>query len=259
MKKIFKLRNILLIIAIVLFMIPIASCSSNSSSAPISDDRNTQTGNSSTNDLVDSNGRKVIYSINYRYEADDINPAIKEIKTKVLEFGGYISESYTYENYARYTYKLPTSKVNEMMDYIDEHEGFGNKSSQTTDVTSTYDSVEASISRLNAKKKIYEDELNNNQNLTVDEKLRYVELIEQVDRELQSYYAKKDELDGSIDYSTLSIYYYKNKNADWGKDFGNVMLKALQFVGVSILVSAPFVLVGGIVFIVLAKKKKKEE
>ena len=254
MKKIINFKNILFILLFIFITISLASCGSTSTSTKAK-----STADSSTiNDVVETNGRNVIYRISYDYEGKEMKNTIRDIKNKIIEFDGYISESRNQEDYSTYSYKVPTDKVNELLDYIDSVDGFYNKIITTVDVTSTYSSVNSALERLNAKKKIYEDELSNT-NLTTDEKIKYINLIESIDYEIEEYYSRKDRLEGELNYSTLTISYRLDKSGEWAKDFGNVMLHLLKFIGITAAISAPFVIAGGIVFIVLKKKKIKNE
>ncbi len=253
MKKILNLKNVLFVLLFVFVIMSLASCGSSNSTH--------RDSNSSpiVNDVVESNGRKVVYNISYDYEGKEIKNTIKDVKNKIVEFGGYISESRDQEYYSMYYYKVPTDKVNELLDFIDSINGFSNKTVNTRDVTSTYNSVNSTLDRLNAKKKIYEDELNNNTSLTADEKLRYIDLIEGIDGQIQDYYSRKDQLEEELDYSTVSICYRADRSDEWIKKFGNIMLDLLKYIGVTVAITAPFAIAGGIVFIVIKKKKKKEE
>lgn len=251
MKKILNFKNILFILLFIFITISLASCRSTSSEKSYSK-------SSEINDVVETNGRNVIYRISYDYEGKEMKNTIRDIKNKIIEFNGYISESRNQEDYSTYSYKVPTDKVNELLDYIDSVDGFYNKIITTVDVTSTYSSVNSALERLNAKKKIYEDELSN-ANLTTDEKIKYINLIESIDYEIEEYYSRKDRLEGELNYSTLTISYRLDKSGEWAKDFGNVMLHLLKFIGITVAISAPFVIAGGIVFIVLKKKKIKNE
>lgn len=251
MKKILNFKNILFILLFIFITISLASCGSTSS-------EKSSSKSSEINDVVETNGRNVIYRISYDYEGKEMKNTIRDIKNKIIEFDGYISESRNQEDYSTYSYKVPTDKVNELLDYIDSVDGFCNKIITTVDVTSTYSSVNSALERLNAKKKIYEDELSN-ANLTTDEKIKYINLIESIDYEIEEYYSRKDRLEGELNYSTLTISYRLDKSGEWAKDFGNVMLHLLKFIGITVAISAPFVIAGGIVFIVLKKKKIKNE
>lgn len=251
MKKILNFKNILFILLFIFITISLASCGSTYS-------EKSSAYSSAINDVVETNGRNVIYRISYDYEGKEMKNTIRDIKNKIIEFDGYISESRNQEDYSTYSYKVPTDKVNELLDYIDSVDGFYNKIITTVDVTSTYSSVNSALERLNAKKKIYEDELSNT-NLTTDEKIKYINLIESIDYEIEEYYSRKDRLEGELNYSTLTISYRLDESGEWAKDFGNVMLHLLKFIGITVAISAPFVIAGGIVFIVLKKKKIKNE
>lgn len=248
-----KIRNILFILLFVIFLIPLASC--NSSNGARADNNVT---NNSSSIVYDANGRKITYRVSYNYKSNDIKTTIKDIRTHILEVSGYISHSYEGDTYARYEYKVPTAKLNEIAEYIDSQNGFFGKTVDTSDITSSYDSVTAAINRLEARKKIYQEAIDNDASLTTQDKLRYIDLIEEIDMQLEKYYNEKDQMDSTIDYSTLTIYYNIDNSGDWAKVLGNVVVGSLAFVGISLLIASPFLVAGLVVFLVLRKKKNKE-
>jgi surface protein len=90
------------------------------------------------------------------------------------------------------------------------------------------------------------------------EKLSYLKLIEDIDKELEEYYDKLDQMDIETKYSTIRLRFYQNNDVGFMQVFGNTVLGSLSFVGISLLIVLPFLLCGLIVYIVLRKKNKKE-
>ena len=245
-------KRIIFILLFIILLIPLTSCNSSNGvqTNPSYNDNNTV--------VVDTNGRKVVYHVSYVYDGNDSKTTIKNIKDYLINIDGYISYSRDSDKNASYTYEVPTDKLNEFLDYIDNISGIGNKSVYTNDVTSSYDSNKAKIERLEARKKIYQDELDNNTSLTLEQKLQINDNINQIDNELEQAYLEYNRINNDIDYSTVNIYYNK-RNENFGGNFGSVMLSVLKFVGITMAISAPFLVAGGIVLVVFRKKKSKEE
>ena len=128
--------------------------------------------NNSPNNIVviDTKG-KIVYTADYSVYSDSVQITKNTITTQVLEIGGYISNSEENETRAYITYKVPTEKLNEFLDFMDKLEGVGNKKVSTDDITNAYSETQGRIETLEASKQAYEK-------LLQDEKLSYSEIIQ---------------------------------------------------------------------------------
>lgn len=246
-------KKIISFIIALVILISLASCRGNNSNSANYDGSGNNSYDSDV--LVEETDRKISYTVNYSYEGEIANIAF-EIKNKVKEAGGYVSSSRASENYAYYSYKVPTDKLNDFLDYIDKIEGMGGKTTSTKDLTSTYDSFSKRIERLNSEKAIYEDELNNNPNLSVNEKLDLNYKISEIEDRIANAYSNYDKLKNDLEYSTVSINYNESRSNTWFRDFGLLILSVLAFILYAACILAPFALIGLIVYLIFRKKKK---
>ncbi len=249
-----NIKKFLVAIILVLFVFVLASCNSSNryasdSSYYYEDDQEI---------LYNSEGRKVVYYVDYNFNTKEPKSLVIDVRNKIISYNGYISFSNQSNYYTYYEFKVETEFINEIVEYLDSLNDITNKYITTKDITSSYNSNDAKIKRLEEKKKIYEDELENNSDLTTSEKLSYLKLIEDIDKELEEYYDKLDQMDIETKYSTIRLRFYQNNDVGFMQVFGNTVLGSLSFVGISLLIVSPFLLCGLIVYIVLRKKNKKE-
>ena len=219
-------------------------------------------GENGDNNVVDtSNTNKIIYNVGYKLYSDNIGDYISKINNWVREDNGYISES-NQENldYAYYVYRIPTDKLNGFLDKIDSLEGVNNKTVSTRDVTSTYNELEASIELLESRKTSYLNLLNSG-TLTKTEVIEINQALDDVEIKLISAYKELAQLANRVDYSTVTISYYKNSNTEtyqYFVSYGGYLISICTTIGSIVLYSLPFLLVAGIVVLVIIVVKKKK-
>ena len=244
-------KKLFFLIFLFMLLIPLASCGSTNSSRA-------DNGNSVyvSSDSINTNGRKVIYTVSYDYSGNKVKETASDVTNYVISLNGYISSSQTYDSRSNYVYKIPTENINTFINYIDSKDIFSNKSISSKDVTSSYDSYGARIERLEEQKKIYEDELKTNNSLTIEQKLSYNDRISEIDKELATIHSEYDVLKEDVDYSTIYFYFNQKDDFDWLHNFLNILLQILIFIGLTLVISAPFLIIGLIIFLILRKKKK---
>lgn len=263
-------KKILYILLFIMLLIPLASCSSKKSS----DSSNYDGGSNSsdqgsdskdtTSDIVDSDGRKVIYTVSFTYSTKDTKEIIATVKAYVKEAGGYISSTNTYHYYGtdkktHVYYKVPTEKLDEFVDKLEEDDKFEDKNISSYDITSTYDSIAVRIQRLEETQQMYKDEITNNPDMTLDQKIRYQDRISEIDYQLAELHEQQDRMSNEINYSTVHVTYIEKIPYNVAQGVGNFFAQlGLYFLG-AIIVISPFAATGIVIYFVLRKKKNKEE
>ena len=209
--------------------------------------------------------QKIYYTVNYRITNEKIEESIKEIEDLILKSNGYV-ESYN-SNYdsdkgkvtsAYYTFRCPTDKLNNLLEYLDENYKIEYKNLSSTNITTQYASNEARITTLKASKEAYLKMLDKS-NITVNEIIMIQKEIEAIDTELTELEILKNKYDNLLDYSTIHLSISEEET------FVNTYLGYLStlFIGVFkvLLYLLPFILVAGTillsVFIYIKKKNKK--
>lgn len=252
------MKKFLFVILLMIFLIPLASCGSSTRKGSSSSD-NSSGGTDRTIDVVETDGRKIVYSVSYNCETKDVKETSDEVYDYVKEAGGYIANLYSYdEKTMNVTYKVLTVNLDSFIQKIEEKDIFFDKSVRSTDVTSTYDSLGVRIKRLEDEQKLYQDELDNNPDASLNEKINYQYRISQIDEKLDDLYYQRDQLAGEINYSTVVIYYKEKKPFNALNAFGSFFKQLGLYIGITLLIISPFAIPCIIVFVVLRKKKKKE-
>ncbi len=212
------------------------------------------------NVVVDTN-HKIIYTVTYSIQCENISTIIKEINTNLYTLGGYISSSRQESNYyANFVYKIPTEKLNEMLDFIDGNDGVDSKTVTTEDITSSYDKLKAEIETLEASKEAYQNMLKND-NLNVSEIVTITNRIEEIDTRLKTLYGQLNNYDNLLDYSTINITYTtKTQGYEEGflSNYGSFLLAIGQLIVSFIAYCAPFLIVAGLVSLIIFIVKKKK-
>ena len=91
---------------------------------------------------------------------------------------------------------------------------------------------------------------------TYEESLDIGNQIDTLTERLNKLEAKKAMDDNTVNFSTVQSYYrYK----DTSNLFVKILLNILIFIGVLLMIVAPFGIIGFVVFIILRKKKNKKE
>ena len=110
------------ILIVFLLMLSLVSCGGKKGSSS----NNYDSDNYDSDSLVYSTDRKIIYTVSYDYKnnMDEIKNEKKEIRKYVIEIGGYIESSSEYNDGKNcyYRYKVPTDKLNDFIEFIDDDE-----------------------------------------------------------------------------------------------------------------------------------------
>jgi hypothetical protein len=247
------MKKYLWLIFIFIFLFTLASCGTGSSKS------HSGSSNYDSDSLVYSSERKVIYSISYFYRnnIEGIKKEKKEVREYVLSVGGYIETANEYNDgkTCDYIYKVPTDKLNNLIDKLDNKDEYSDKTTKTQDITTGYNITQAQIDDLNLRIANLEARLQD-ESTTYEESLDIGNQIDTLTERLNKLEAKKAMDDNTVNFSTVQIYYrYK----DTSNLFVKILLNILIFIGVLLMIVAPFGIIGFVVYIILRKKKNKKQ
>ncbi len=240
-------------------LLSLASCNANNGAEP--DHMPDKPG---SNELVIETNQKIIYTVNYSLVCEDVGETIKDINQEAIRIEGYISNSnQTDSDYGRFVYKIPTSKLNEFLDFVDGMGGNSSKTVSTQDVTSSYNEYMATIETLEASRAAYVKLLNDS-TLTMKEIIEIKDKIDSLDSMIKEAHKNLDSLENKLNYSTVTIEYHKKGNEfnEFMKDYGSFIMTIGKTLGTIVLYGLPFAATAGIIFgivVIIKKKKKKSE
>lgn len=199
------------------------------------------------NNVVIQTTRKIYYTAFYDIECEDFTEIKSQINDKVNSLSGYVQKSSDGDNGALYIYRVPTTRLNEFLDYVDNYgDTVTSKKVDSTDITTSYSEIEAKKEVLTASRVAYLDLLNKgglsmSDIIAIQDKISVLDIeIATIERELASY-------DNLLDYSTITIdYYKKTKDLSFFEQYGNYLAGFFDGLGKFILYSLPFVLCVGV-------------
>ena len=227
-------------------------------------DQGTNTG--TNNNVVTDTNRKVIYTVTYSINGENVMDVKNQVNNKVIELEGYTSSSDETLKQAKVIYKIPTEKLNLFLDYIDSFDGIGSKQISSSDITSSYAAVEAKIQTLMASREAYVKILET-ENLSRSEIIQLNDKIADIDTELLKISNEKASYDNKLTYSTVTINYYVNepvvKEPTYFSKYWNYIKEFFLGLANIILYTLPVFLVMGAIFsaifipIIVRKRKAK--
>ncbi len=205
MKKTLKL--VALCLALMCMLLLVASCKSGGGDYYENDAGG---ASSSGSKLLSETTRKVTYSVDLDLEFKDIGSFKKQMESKCKELGGYVSRSSeSYDGGECYsinaTYRVPTDKLDEFVEFCEKDTRVTSKSVTTRDITSSAISANAEREYLNQKKAIIEGMLEE-EGITAKEKLEILDSLAQLNKEIMALEESIKSNTSSYEYSTVYIY-----------------------------------------------------
>lgn len=243
MKKCFKLA-VLFLLTLTLF-----ACGKKKITNGDYVDKGGSATNSESAKIVIDDGRKIIYNVYYTLEAKDIINYEKDIEGKLNEYNGYIETMDTYTYYSSCTYRVPKTKLDDFVNYIDSFDGLtSSKKIKSEDVSTTYNSKQARKEVLEASRTVYVNMLTQ-EGLSVSDIIAINDKIEKIDVELRQIYLDIDTYDSLIDYSTVTICYYEKgeyKEPTFFDNYADYITGFFVTIGKIILYLLPVAVLGGV-------------
>lgn len=156
--------------------------------------------------------RKLITNYSVTLETKDFEKAITTVETITNNAGGYIESSYQEgrsiasdysPKYAHFTLRIPSKDSKSVMDLFAEEFNVVATSQDVTDITDSYYDVKARLDSLVKQKERLEELLDGGGDL---EYLLQVEReIANVEYQIQSVYSQLQNMDSSVEYSTIQV------------------------------------------------------
>jgi len=181
--------------------------------------------------------RKIIKTVNYRIQVNDVNASSEKVEQLVETHGGYISgknlNNSSYEISNEITIRVPQDKLETLLDAIGEEAIYTNyRSERANDVTEEFVDLEI---RLNTKKEVrdrYIDILRDKAQ-TVEDVLNAEEKIRVIQEEIESVEGRLKYLSNQVSLSTvnLTIYQrveYQAQPDTYHESFGSRIVKSMK-------------------------------
>ena len=221
--------------------------------------------------VQNTNERKIVYTVRLHLLCDDVDEAISKFSDAVVSFSGRTENcDVTYSDgkatYAIYKFKVPTDKLDEFLNQQEEEFTVSGKNITSEDITSTYNATLARIEVLKAQRQVYQDELDNNKDLTTADKIAIIDKINEIDVELDTLEKQKASYDGILDYSTIYTYFHLQSTyvePSFFSEYFEVIGTIFVFIGKAILYLLPFAIIAtGLFFLInffVTRHQRKEK
>lgn len=249
-------------LSVILFLLCICLCSCGNDSQDYNHSDYFEDVSDSNENNNFSTTRKIIYNVIYDIEEDNINEVINILNNNVKDYNGYVNYSKENDNNAYYIYKIPTSNLDDFMSTIEKY-NVENKTITQEDITSSYNSTLARIEVLNAQRDAYLKILTEN-SLTYSDIITINNEISKIDIELKELELQKESYDESIEYCTVTVYYYTYDNSNFFTDYVSYILTIFKVILTIILYMLPFSLIACLILLIIHiinknnKKKTKD-
>lgn len=214
--------------------------------------------------------KMVIYNYQYAISGRNLKEIIENFINIVVTYGGYTENnnvSYYQDtsevNYANYTFRVPSSALEDFSKEIDGKFKITYKRLDSVDITEKYTSNEARIEVLNASRAAYVKILEQ-EDLSYSDIIQINDKISNIDTELLNLQLIQERYENQVDYSTIRVNF--NNNREIRSNFFSEYVDYLEdfFVGLFkfVMYSIPVVVVLGgvacaIVLPIVHKNKKK--
>ena len=227
-----------------------------------------ESGSIDTDIYVDTS-RKIYYEAYYTFYTKEIEELSKNISNKAGDLNGYTENSSTsYDQTskectrAHFVYRVPTSKLNDFIDYLETFEGITSSSLTSTDITSSYEANEARLETLNARLDAY-NKLLKDEHLSRTEIIQIESRIDEITSELTKLNNLKEKYDGLLEYSTVTITLTntkQTKKTSWISEYLDYLKEFVSILFNIIMYTLPFALIAGtVLFIILYTKARKNK
>ena len=213
----------------------------------------------SENGILTETSRKIYYIVNMDVETSNVSQTIELFTTEVTRLNGYVSSSSITENQSsNITFRVPTEKLNEFLNYVnnDINSNVSNKVINSTDVTTSYNEIDARLEILYTSRTSYLNLLE--KATTLSDIIMIQTRIEEIDTEILRLEKEKGSYDNLIEYSTINM----NINDSGEGFFSNYLSYLLGFItviGVVLLYLLPVAIITVLVVIIVKKVKKNKE
>ena len=264
------------VLILIFISLTLAGCTGSKESDPYNNQNDSTPKNATGTVVVGDVTRKVYYTVDIEMYAPDMTVTADLIKTKTVEFGGYVQTSREstgqYGGYYSFTVRIPTDKLNEFETAISAGGEVTDRYVTTTDITTQYVSAQARVEALEAERSALQTLLASATD--VADIIAISDRISDINAELGALTRELNEYDSLIDYSTVNIRLFQEEKEEtddrtFGKKLADLFVKSFKSMGavgkgIATVITAvfPYLFVlsgiGGIIFgiVILVRKKK---
>ena len=214
-----------------------------------------KSSNKDSDRILYSDEYKMVYDVSYDISSKEFLTISSNIKDYATQNGGYVDESHKYKTKEYYCYKIPTTKLDYFIEYIDSLECEKDKEVNSKNVKNSYNYYEEKIKVLEERKTIYEKELKND-TLSASEKINITKTIDDINYQIFEYNKEISNMDDEINYSIVKVNVSESRS--FLEKTCEIMIKLATFIGIALMISIPFGVIALIIFIVVTRKYKKK-
>ena len=163
-------------------------------------------GEASSNGIVLTTDRMIVYTVEMGITVEDIDASVKQIRADLAKVGGYEAQSNLDKDTASLRLRVPTENLNALLDSL---EGIGevvDRDLSSDDITDRYTSAVAERDALVARKKALEALLD--QAKTLSEVMDLTDRIYDVSQQIDAYSHQITDFKKQADYSTVNLTLY---------------------------------------------------
>ncbi|EYE88725.1 hypothetical protein Q428_06635 [Fervidicella metallireducens AeB] len=187
-----------------------------------------------TNDLnfttvSDGSYKKIIFNGEIVIEVDDDKKTFKDIEKHVNYLNGYIEGMESYENESRSVVKIPSNKIDEFINFLENNYVVKFKRTSSQDITDSYVDNEARLKNLLAQEQQILEIMKKAKN--VEEILKVQNELYKVRGDIESLQALKNNWDRQINYGTITLTITKKiliKESTLGIISGSDFIKSIK-------------------------------
>lgn len=249
-------KLILVLLIVVLCAAFFSACSKNNYSVDESPSDVIDSGSSAENSAILPEGvsRKIVYNVNMNVTVADMEQAGDVIEDKVYALGGWVDKSEERANtsYSNnyYIIKIPSDKLFEFLDEIENLGEVTSKNTESTDITTQYVSATAKKQALETER----DALNALELTDMSEIYERSRRVREINTELNALQLEINGYNSLVDYSRVNIYLYSNngtiEETSYGGKLSNIFkasVRSLGLVFIGIVAVFPYAAIIGII------------
>lgn len=250
-----------LVLILVLFLV---GCGSGATSSPDVNGSISNEGEYTENGILTETSRKIYYNVNISIECEDVSEKFNYYINKAVSFDGYMSNSrLDPSSNATVTLRIPTSKLNDFLNFIDDDESkILDKDITSNDITTKYNQYEARLEVLKASRASYIKILEKAS--TINDVISINRRIEEIDSEILQLENQLSYYDNLVDYSTVVIHLTSNHKEGFFKGYLNYLVVVVKVIFYIVVYTLPYGLIVLLVFMTIyvikkIKKNRKNE
>lgn len=172
-------------------------------------------GGDGLNSIVITEDRLVVYTVDMDMTVEDLTKTVKTVRAKLKEVGGWEKnmsvDGYDDSQYASFVLRVPTEKLDEFLNAIEEGNKVGSKSIRGVDVTEEYIGIEAQKRALEVEKEMWQKILDE-ESPSLSTKREILARLNEIAVQMDKYTAQMTDYKKQVEYSTVNLSIHKNNS-----------------------------------------------